>query len=293
MSMHLFDEVEYIKDWFSALAATVVPTCCHRALPANRRLVWKRGRADARCRLPTDVAGGRCQANLSRTSAGRHSRLPIISQTSAGRRRVPRSPPLGEPTRRRRRRRPLIVDEETQISAEEMRQNIQDSSAEPRRRDISHRTLPGLQSVEMLFRQPGRKLLSSRLLRPWQRIQTLPEPDDTEPLFAAAQPRAGLRSNASQSRRRSEFTFRIVCGTTELPLAREEGSLEAAREPTLQDTSTASAEGRVAGKTSLVPVMGEIPEEVPPVQTPGDEAHPVPEEQALLDIPEVTPAARM
>ncbi|KAH6920110.1 hypothetical protein HPB50_028902 [Hyalomma asiaticum] len=36
----------------------------------------------------------------------------------------------------------------------------------------------------------------------------------------------------------------------ELPLALEEGSLEAAREPTLQDTSTASAEGRVAGKTS-------------------------------------------
>ncbi|KAL1483499.1 hypothetical protein MTO96_033141, partial [Rhipicephalus appendiculatus] len=80
----------------------------------------------------------------------------------------------------------------------------------------------------------------------------------------------------------------------EMPSAREEGSLEEPRDPSLQDTSVASADGRAVGKTSMVPVMGGIPEEEPQVQVPaGDEEFqlPVPEEQAPLDEPELVPVS--
>ncbi|KAH7939465.1 hypothetical protein HPB52_012771 [Rhipicephalus sanguineus] len=81
----------------------------------------------------------------------------------------------------------------------------------------------------------------------------------------------------------------------ELPSAREEGSLEEPREPSLQDTSAASADGRPVGKTSMVPVMGGIPEEEPQVQVPGGEEFqlPVPEEQVPVDEPEPVPVAPM
>ncbi|KAL1473940.1 hypothetical protein MTO96_021719 [Rhipicephalus appendiculatus] len=82
----------------------------------------------------------------------------------------------------------------------------------------------------------------------------------------------------------------------ELPSAREEGSLEEPRDLSLQDTSVASADGRAVGKTSMVPVMGGIPEEEPQVQVPAGEDEfqlPVPDEQALLDVPEPVPVSHI
>ncbi|KAL1445015.1 hypothetical protein MTO96_029386 [Rhipicephalus appendiculatus] len=194
------------------------------------------------------------------------------------RQRVPGSPALGEPVRRRSR---LIVDRETQISMADMRQNIRDISAAIQRRDIAM-VLPKLQSVDVLFRQPGRRLLSDCLLRPWKRVRTLPEPDDVEPLMTPEEPipepvaepavepvaePAAEPMVEPAAELMVEPLPELLAEPQEMPSAREEGSLEEPRDPSLQDTSVATGE---------------------------DEFQlPVPDEQALLDVPEPVPVSHM
>nr|XP_037273212.1 translation initiation factor IF-2-like [Rhipicephalus microplus] len=268
---------------------------------------------------PADAAPLPVQPDVDTAAMPPPASSPVSPPTQRQRRRrVPRSPALGEPPRRRRRPSRVIIDKDVQISMEEMRQNIYSMSLEIHKRNYVM-TLPKLQSVDVLFRQPGRRLLSDQLLRPWKRIKTMPEPDDLEPLVSdeelipepavapvvepaaepvaepvaepAAEPAAEpLVEPASEQLVVADFADRIG-EPQEMPSVREEGSLEAPRDPSLQDTSGASADGRAVGKTSMVRVMGGIPEEEPQVQAPGDEEFqlPIPDEQAPLDVPELVP----
>ncbi|XP_072140366.1 uncharacterized protein [Dermacentor andersoni] len=220
------------------------------------------------------------------------------------RRRIPGSPPSGEPVRRRRRRSRVIIDQETEIDMETLRQNIRDSSAAALTRDIA--VLPTAQDAETLFRQPGRRLLSKRLLVPWQRVRTLPRPDDEEPAVAPEEPVPEPEPEAEPVPELvpepvpepllepvAELASEQTVEAQELPSAH---GLEVAREPSLQDTSTASGEGKLAGRTSVVPSMTGIPEEEQQVEVPGAEEDqlPIPEGPAPPeDEPEQAPVAQV
>ncbi|XP_067139288.1 titin-like [Centruroides vittatus] len=77
-------------------------------------------------------------------------------------------------TRKRPRRRLLIHDEETVISAKEFKNNIVTSY-----KQLQPLTYPSLQkSVDMLFREPGSRIGSSKIREFWKNLRTFPEPLD-------------------------------------------------------------------------------------------------------------------
>lgn len=212
---------------------------------------------------------------------------------------MPRSPPSGEPARRRRRRTRVIIDEETEIDMETLRQNMRDSSAAPTMPEAVRPS--AAHDVEMLLRQPGRRLLSDRLLVPWQRVRTLPEPNDDEPSTITEEtvpepepepvPEPAPEPVQEPVPEPVHEPEAESVEEQELPSAH---GLEVAREPSLQDTSTASGEGKLAIRTSMVPSMTGIPEEEQQAQVPGAEEDqlPIPEGQAPPeDEPEQAPVA--
>ncbi|XP_077551751.1 uncharacterized protein LOC144165866 [Haemaphysalis longicornis] len=168
------------------------------------------------------------------------------SPRGGGRRRPAASPPAG-PAPRRRRRGPTM-DRLTQLSMAEMRENMQANNL--RGRPAAFQSLAQLlrgPDVEALFRLPGRRLLSERLLRPWKLVQTRPEPDweeeeeegEEEPAGGEAgglQPPEELAPPAGEGRREEEEEEAREQPSLTVPAATpagdgEEGSLEAGREP--------------------------------------------------------------
>ncbi|KAH9360827.1 hypothetical protein HPB48_009379 [Haemaphysalis longicornis] len=208
-----------------------------------------------------------------------------------GRRRQAVSPPAGPGPKRRRRRRGPIVDRETQISMEEMRANVQANNQ--RGRPDAFQNLAKLlcgPDVEALFRLPGRRLLSERLLRPWKLARTRPEPDEEEPLGegevvsvitgtqacfsspsgamaltapdCAGEPAGGVQHSPARERRQ-EAEARSPCSCSSHPLGQEElslappreGSLEVGREPSASSSGLHRSwptSRRKKGSSSLV-----------------------------------------
>ncbi|XP_077545621.1 uncharacterized protein LOC144158542 [Haemaphysalis longicornis] len=178
---------------------------------------------------------------------------PLRRSPGGGRRRQAVSPPAGPGPKRRRRRRGPVVDRETQISMEEMRANMQANNQ--RGRPDAFQNLAKLlcgPDVEALFRLPGRRLLSERLLRPWKLARTRPEPDEEEPL-GEGEPAGGVQHSPARERRQEAEA------REELSLAPpREGSLEVGREPS---ASSSGLEAGIAGTPSVASLLADIQEE--------------------------------
>ncbi|XP_077551749.1 uncharacterized protein LOC144165863 [Haemaphysalis longicornis] len=196
------------------------------------------------------------------------------SPRAGGRRRPAASPPAG-PAARRRRRGPT-VDRLTQLSMAEMRENMQANNI--RGRPAAFQSLAQLlrgPDVEALFRLPGRRLLSERLLRPWKLAQTQPEPDWEEEEeegeeelsggeAGGVQPQEELVPPAGEGRTkegeeeepREESSLAVPAPAPACD--GEEGSLEAGREPS---AASSGLEAGLAGRTSVASLLADIQEE--------------------------------